>query len=285
MGQEVAARWRNTNHYLATVIELFTGETTSLSKADKDVKQNERDSEPTNIKSVPADVEETINGEKSKGKAGPLKKAQKPAKVIEKKKNKKTKNKKPVTNEDGGSDDSSEEINVIEVDVKKKKKEIEAEKKKNKEAVMAASQQVAASLFSKKTIEIGPSDVIPDNFHLLAPGASIAVNTLWLHDILSSLTKQRQKREKKADKKGLTIREDRNVEILKRLMDGFFDPWDLAVEGGTASFKDNAVFNALQLYATHHLKMSIPVFKKAGTQKWFQPDRLLKDAGSKEHQV
>ncbi|XP_053405602.1 uncharacterized protein LOC123566663 isoform X2 [Mercenaria mercenaria] len=151
MGQEVAARWRNTNHYLATVIELFTGETTSLSKADKDVKQNERDSEPTNIKSVPADVEETINGEKSKGKAGPLKKAQKPAKVIEKKKNKKTKNKKPVTNEDGGSDDSSEEINVIEVDVKKKKKEIEAEKKKNKEAVMAASQQVAASLFSKKT--------------------------------------------------------------------------------------------------------------------------------------
>ncbi|XP_053389747.1 uncharacterized protein LOC128552725 [Mercenaria mercenaria] len=100
-----------------------------------------------------------MKSEKSKGKAGPLKKAQKPAKVIEKKKHKKTKNK-PVTDEDGGSDDSSEEINVIEVDVKKKKKEIEAEMKKNKEAVMASSQQVAASLFSQKTVVTANVDSI-----------------------------------------------------------------------------------------------------------------------------
>lgn len=87
---------------------------------------------------------------------------------------------------------------------------------------------------------------MPENFQVLAPGAPIAVKTLWLHNLLSTLSKQRAKKDKKAEKKGTVVREERGVEVLKRLMDGFFDPCDLAVEGGTKRFIDNPVFKSLQ---------------------------------------
>ena len=37
-----------------------------------------------------------------------------------------------------------------------------------------------------------------------------------------------------------------NPAILKRLIDGFFDPWDLSVHGGSAVFIDHPVYEALK---------------------------------------
>ncbi|XP_048763984.1 uncharacterized protein LOC125671983 [Ostrea edulis] len=130
-------------------------------------------------------------------------------------------------------------------------------------------------------IEIGPNDAIPEVFHLLSPGSGIAVNSLWLNNTLSVISNQRYRKEKKAVKKGKGVRENRDVEILKKkLMDGFFYPWDLAVEGVTAKFQANPVYKGLQLYATHHLKMDIPFFKKCWNAKMVSARQTLKRLSS-----
>lgn len=73
-----------------------------------------------------------------------------------------------------------------------------------------------------------------EGYSVLAPGASIAVSSLWLHSILSSLSKKRKQKK------------STGFEIIKRLMDGFYEPWDLAMKGGITPFKDSPVHKSLK---------------------------------------
>ena len=50
----------------------------------------------------------------------------------------------------------------------------------------------------------------------------------------------------KAAKKGKIIKEDKNAEIIKKLMEGFYDTEDLDREGGTKSFADDPVLNSFR---------------------------------------
>ena len=70
----------------------------------------------------------------------------------------------------------------------------------------------------------------------LAPGARIAIQSLWLHMYLSYIPNKRP--------------EKPGFDVIKRLIDGFYEPWDLNVGGGTSSFRDTAVFTSLRCKLT-----------------------------------
>ena len=86
----------------------------------------------------------------------------------------------------------------------------------------------------------------PDGFELLAPGASIAVRPTWLEDLVSLVTIYRDRQNKKAAKKGKKMKTNFSGEIIKKLMDGFFYPEELAVSGGTSAFAGNAIFESIK---------------------------------------
>ena len=74
---------------------------------------------------------------------------------------------------------------------------------------------------------------------------------MWLHNTLSSLNRSHERRLSKAEvaivKGSNPVRiYDLDSETIKRLMDGFYDPWDLAVDGGTGAFENNPVFKSLK---------------------------------------
>ena len=73
-------------------------------------------------------------------------------------------------------------------------------------------------------------------YQLLAPTSSVAVKSKWMLDILVSLncSKSRRKAEPELS------------EIVKRLIDGFFEPWDLAKDGETSTFHDDKIFHVLK---------------------------------------
>ncbi|XP_062580784.1 uncharacterized protein LOC134242695 isoform X3 [Saccostrea cucullata] len=94
-----------------------------------------------------------------------------------------------------------------------------------------------------------------EGYCLLAPGATIAISSLWLHSVLSSLPKKKKKPK------------STGFDIIKRLMDGFYEPWDLAVKGGITPFKDSSIYKSLRCYAEHALNMDLPSFNRAWMEK------------------
>ena len=46
--------------------------------------------------------------------------------------------------------------------------------------------------------------------------------------------------------KGEVPTEDGKIEIIKKLIDGFYEPVDLVRDGGTSAFRDDPIFQALQ---------------------------------------
>ena len=86
----------------------------------------------------------------------------------------------------------------------------------------------------------------------MAPGSKIAISSLWLHNTLSSVSRNLEKRQKRAgghikknpNKKRRII--DLDSETIKRLMDGFYDPWELQQHGGTKAFESDERFLALR---------------------------------------
>lgn len=99
---------------------------------------------------------------------------------------------------------------------------------------------------------IADPTAVPDGYQLMAPGATIAVNSLWLHDALASVSRNLDKREKRAayQKKKNPEKKRRNIDLdsetVKKLMDGFYDPWDLAIEGGTKAFENDERFLSIK---------------------------------------
>ncbi|KAH3882380.1 hypothetical protein DPMN_006316 [Dreissena polymorpha] len=86
----------------------------------------------------------------------------------------------------------------------------------------------------------------PVGFQLLAPGATIAVRPLWLEEVLSSIDTSSSRRNKRAEKLGKPIKMNHSAEIIKKLMDGFFDPEELGINGGTAAFKVNYIYKSIK---------------------------------------
>lgn len=84
--------------------------------------------------------------------------------------------------------------------------------------------------------EVKDGDQLQNGFVLLAPGATIAVKPLWLHATLASVSKKKRKNNK----------ETKSAEVIKKLIDGFFEPWDLAIKGGTKAFSENPIFKSLR---------------------------------------
>lgn len=124
-------------------------------------------------------------------------------------------------------------------------------------------------------VVVPPDNPVPEGFERLALGTSIAVRPMWLHNVLSSLGDSRLRREKKAEKKKKHVREDRSCEIIKRLMDGFFDVKDLLIDGGTSAFKNHPVYLSLQGYATQMLNMKIPEFNRCWNTKMCSARRTV----------
>ena len=82
----------------------------------------------------------------------------------------------------------------------------------------------------------------------------MAVKSVWIHSILSAIKRSSLKKEKtpkKSGKETVTTSLEKGVEIIKRLMDGFFDPWDLVRKGGTSSFKNDPVYLSLKCMYTY----------------------------------
>ncbi|XP_053387541.1 uncharacterized protein LOC128551127 [Mercenaria mercenaria] len=107
----------------------------------------------------------------------------------------------------------------------------------------------------------------PEGFQLLCEGASIAVRPMWLEELLATINKARTKKLKKAARQNRDVKEDESSEIIKRLIDGFFEPSELAVQGGTSVFKDNPVYLSLKRYAVHVLKTNKTKFRRAWNTK------------------
>ena len=81
---------------------------------------------------------------------------------------------------------------------------------------------------------------------ILAPGAKIAVSTNWLDRTLASVSKTKKKQTKGKNPDIPANPSPLGYDIIKRLIDGFFEPWDLAVEGGTKPFQDSVIFKSLR---------------------------------------
>lgn len=58
---------------------------------------------------------------------------------------------------------------------------------------------------------------------------------LWLEEIVSAVGTISHRRNKKAEKRRKPIKSDFTGEIVKKLMDGFFDRHELAIKGGTGA--------------------------------------------------
>lgn len=67
-------------------------------------------------------------------------------------------------------------------------------------------------------------------------------------------------------RKGKTI-ETKSAEVIKKLIDGFFEPWDLAIKGGTKAFSENPIFKSLRCYAEHKLNMDHAMFNRFWSEK------------------
>ncbi|XP_071122689.1 uncharacterized protein [Mytilus edulis] len=117
--------------------------------------------------------------------------------------------------------------------------------------------------------EIGDDSVIRDGYCILAPGAKIAVNEIWLYGILSTLSKHRHRKAPKEKEKA-------GFDILKRLIDGFYEPWDLAIDGGTKVFQDSKIFRALRSYAEHNLEMDQSTFTRGWLEKMSSAKKTVK---------
>ena len=73
---------------------------------------------------------------------------------------------------------------------------------------------------------------MPEGYQLLAPGAKVAVPSAWLAEILQS-AKPRKKHGKPAQPTESSV-------VLKKLIDGFFDPWEIAeLKGGTRLMEED----------------------------------------------
>ncbi|XP_052065407.1 uncharacterized protein LOC127705183 isoform X13 [Mytilus californianus] len=118
--------------------------------------------------------------------------------------------------------------------------------------------------------EVGEDNVIRDGYCILAPGAKIAVNEIWLYGILSTISKKRDRRKAPKEK------EKAGFEILKRLIDGFYEPWDLAIDGGTKVFHDSKIFRALRSYAEHKLEMDQITFNRGWLEKMSSAKKTVK---------
>ena len=78
------------------------------------------------------------------------------------------------------------------------------------------------------------------------------MRSTWLHDILATVSRNMDRRKKRAacaarknpDRKKRTI--DLDTETLKRLMDGFYEPSELAKAGGTGAFEGDVIYGALK---------------------------------------
>jgi hypothetical protein len=46
-------------------------------------------------------------------------------------------------------------------------------------------------------------NAVPEGYNFLAPGCYVALSSIWLHKILSTIGKARAKKEKKVHKKGV----------------------------------------------------------------------------------
>ncbi|VDI81927.1 Hypothetical predicted protein [Mytilus galloprovincialis] len=103
----------------------------------------------------------------------------------------------------------------------------------------------------------------------MAPGAKIAVNEIWLYGILSTLSKHRHRKAPKEKEKA-------GFDILKRLIDGFYEPWDLAIDGGTKVFQDSKIFRALRSYAEHNLEMDQSTFTRGWLEKMSSAKKTVK---------
>ncbi|XP_076114858.1 uncharacterized protein LOC143082833 isoform X24 [Mytilus galloprovincialis] len=117
--------------------------------------------------------------------------------------------------------------------------------------------------------EIGDDSVIRDGYCIMAPGAKIAVNEIWLYGILSTLSKHRHRKAPKEKEKA-------GFDILKRLIDGFYEPWDLAIDGGTKVFQDSKIFRALRSYAEHNLEMDQSTFTRGWLEKMSSAKKTVK---------
>ena len=87
---------------------------------------------------------------------------------------------------------------------------------------------------------------MPKGYQRLAPQATICVKPDWLNSVLSSNTKNREKFMKKSLQRKRPLLDDRSSAIIKRLMDGYFEPWELQVPGGSSAFKDCPVMYSIQ---------------------------------------
>lgn len=67
-------------------------------------------------------------------------------------------------------------------------------------------------------------------------------------------------------RKGKTI-ETKSAEVIKKLIDGFFEPWDRAIKGGTKAFSENPIFKSLRCYAEHKLNMDHAMFNRFWSEK------------------
>ncbi|CAC5409683.1 SLC39A14 [Mytilus coruscus] len=117
--------------------------------------------------------------------------------------------------------------------------------------------------------EVGDDNLIRDGYCILAPGAKIAVNEIWLYGVLSTISKKRDRKAPKAKEKA-------GFEILKRLIDGFYEPWDLAIDGGTKVFHDSKIFRALRSYAEHKLEMDQITFNRGWLEKMSSAKKTVK---------
>ena len=75
--------------------------------------------------------------------------------------------------------------------------------------------------------------------------------------MLATVRKAEEKRgKKKKNSSEQTRKEDHERTVIKRLIDGFYDPWDLDVSGGTSSFQGQPVFESLKckLFYEPHCK-------------------------------
>ena len=87
---------------------------------------------------------------------------------------------------------------------------------------------------------ISPEQSVPDGFKLIAPGAEIAVKATWLHSALASIRQPKRRRDSQRKQSKM------ETLIIKRLIDGFYDIYDLAVSGGTTSFQNTPVYKGLK---------------------------------------
>ena len=80
--------------------------------------------------------------------------------------------------------------------------------------------------------------IAQDGYQLIAPGAKLAVKSTWLLSALASVRRQRKSTLKK--------KFDINAAIIKHLIDAFYTPYQLCVEGGSSMFTEDKIYNGLQ---------------------------------------